>query len=204
MTPRTLPHRIPHAMASNEAERGGPRIADDADDARAPETPAADERILAHRVGWIAGVSGGALLVDFRGNARGPIAARATVALDPAAALAAVGRRQEAVLVFEEGDPALPIVVGLVQPTAPSMIDLVLDEAAPAGEASAAPAHEDAAVAVLDGKRVVLEGEDEVVLRCGAASITLRRNGKIVIRGSYVESHAAGTNRIKGGSVRIN
>ena len=58
--------------------------------------------------------------------------------------------------------------------------------------------------AVLDGKRGVLEGEDEVVLRCGEASITLRRNGKIVIRGAYVESHAAGTNRIKGGSVRIN
>ena len=67
-----------------------------------------------------------------------------------------------------------------------------------------APSHEEAAVAVVDGKRVVLEGEDEVALRCGAASITLRRNGKIVIRGSYVESYAAGTNRIKGGSVRIN
>jgi hypothetical protein len=193
-------------MASNEEERPHPALAAEAP---ALAAPAPEPRILAHRVGWIAGVSGGALLVDFRGNARGPIAARATVALDPAEALAAVGRRQEAVLVFEDGDPALPIVVGLVQPREPTLIDLVLDGADPMGAPppnarAEAPAEEPSVVAVVDGKRVVLEGEDEVALRCGAASITLRRNGKIVIRGTYVESHAAGTNRIKGGSVRIN
>lgn len=56
----------------------------------------------------------------------------------------------------------------------------------------------------VDGKRVVIEGKDEIVLVCGEASITLRRNGKIVLRGAYVESHSKGTNRIKGGSVKIN
>jgi hypothetical protein len=56
----------------------------------------------------------------------------------------------------------------------------------------------------VDGKRVVLEGEDEVVLRCGDASITLRRDGKVMIRGAYVETQAKGVNRIKGGSVKIN
>jgi hypothetical protein len=185
------------------------------EDQRDEAPPAVEERIPTHRVGWIAGVEGGALLVDFRGNARGPIAARATVALDAAAALDAALRRQEALLAFEDGDPALPIVVGLVQPPVPTLIDLVLDDdgaasgpiprASRAGpdQAAEAPVTEPRA-AVLDGKRVVLEGEDEVVLRCGEASITLRRNGKVVIRGAYVESHAAGTNRIKGGSVRIN
>jgi hypothetical protein len=163
--------------------------------------PASEDRILTHRVGWVAGVEAGTILVDFRGNARGPVPARATVAIDPTAALGAAARRQEALLVFEDGDPALPLVVGLVQPAAPSMIDLVLEATAPAEDPSPDP---EARTAVLDGKRVVLEGEDEVVLRCGEASITLRRNGKIVIRGAYVESHAAGTNRIKGGSVRIN
>jgi hypothetical protein len=174
------------------------------EDQRAPAPPAVEERILAHRVGRIAGVDTlrGALLVDFPGNARGPIAARTTVAIEAAAALDAAVRRQEALLAFEDGDPARPIVVGLVQPPLPTMIDLVLAE----GEPAPVPRAEGAAPveAVLDGKRVVLEGEDEVVLRCGEASITLRRNGKVVIRGAYVETHAAGTNRIKGGSVRIN
>ena len=91
-------------------------------------------------------------------------------------------------------------VLELVEPVAPP-------EAKPATEAprrakvqEAAPAIE----ALVDGKRVVLEAQDEIVLRCGKASITLRRNGRIVIRGTYVETRAEGTNRIKGGSVQIN
>ena len=77
--------------------------------------------------------------------------------------------------------------------------------AAPASE-SEHPADADAAplVAVVDGRRVVLDAKDEIVLRCGKASITLRRNGRIVIRGTYVETRSQGTNRIKGGSVQIN
>lgn len=58
--------------------------------------------------------------------------------------------------------------------------------------------------ALVNGKRVVLDAQDEVVLRCGDASITLRRYGRIVIRGTYVETRAQGVNRIRGGSVQIN
>jgi hypothetical protein len=50
----------------------------------------------------------------------------------------------------------------------------------------------------------VLEGKEEVELRCGEATITLRANGKVLIRGAYVETRSSGTNRIKGGSVQIN
>jgi hypothetical protein len=62
----------------------------------------------------------------------------------------------------------------------------------------------DALEARIDGRRVELEGRDEIVLRCGQASITLRRNGRIAIRGVEVETRAAGMNRIKGGTVNIN
>ncbi|HEY6876702.1 MAG TPA: hypothetical protein VI299_01735 [Polyangiales bacterium] len=58
--------------------------------------------------------------------------------------------------------------------------------------------------ALVDGKRVVLDAQDEIVLRCGKASITLRRNGRIVIRGTHVETQSQGVNRIRGGSVQIN
>ncbi len=56
----------------------------------------------------------------------------------------------------------------------------------------------------IDGRRVRIVAKDEIVLECGAASITLRRNGRIVIKGTYVETSAEGTNRVKGGQVRIN
>jgi hypothetical protein len=56
----------------------------------------------------------------------------------------------------------------------------------------------------VDGRRVKLTAKDEIVLECGKASITLRRNGKIVVRGTHIETHADGVNRIKGGQVRFN
>jgi len=56
----------------------------------------------------------------------------------------------------------------------------------------------------VDGKRVAIEGADEIELRCGEASITLRRNGKIIIKGTYVESSSKGVNRVKGGAIKIN
>jgi hypothetical protein len=56
----------------------------------------------------------------------------------------------------------------------------------------------------VDGKRVRVTAQDEIVLECGNASITLRRNGRILIKGTYVETRSEGTNRIKGGQVQIN
>jgi hypothetical protein len=56
----------------------------------------------------------------------------------------------------------------------------------------------------VDGRRVRVVAKDEIVLQCGDASITLRRNGRIVIKGTYIETCSEGTNRIKGGQVRIN
>ena len=51
---------------------------------------------------------------------------------------------------------------------------------------------------------IKLEAGREIVLECGEASITLQADGRIVVRGGHVESHAEGTNRIKGAQVRIN
>lgn len=56
----------------------------------------------------------------------------------------------------------------------------------------------------VDGARVQLAADKEVVIACGKASITLRANGRVIIRGTQIESYSEGTNRIKGGHVRIN
>lgn len=148
------------------------------------------------RVGVLADIAGGACWVEFPGSG-GRVRARSMVPLDPAAL--AGGARPEVVLLFDEGDPARPIVAGLLEPeVATPALDAVLADR----DAALRQGRPD--VAEVDGKRVVIEGQDEVVLRCGEASITLRRNGRIVVRGQYVETHAAGTNRIKGGTVKIN
>ncbi|HEX6244789.1 MAG TPA: hypothetical protein VFZ61_27910 [Polyangiales bacterium] len=90
-----------------------------------------------------------------------------------------------------------------MQPTSEPRSDTRPQRAAKAP--SSAPAQPEAPLeALVDGKRVVIDAADEIVLRCGKASITLRRNGRVVIRGTYVETRAEGVNRVKGGSVQIN
>jgi hypothetical protein len=49
-----------------------------------------------------------------------------------------------------------------------------------------------------------MSATDQMVLRCGKASITLTKEGKVIIQGAYVSSHSAGVLRLKGGSVQIN
>jgi len=153
----------------------------------------------------VTGSAPGALLVEFDGNGAGPLAARSVVALDQLALRDAVAARQPVVLLFENGDPRLPIVVGLVPPDpGAALLGTLLAAPVAAAPAAAAPAPAKRAEARVDGKRVVLEGDEEVVLRCGEASITLRRDGKVILRGAYVETTAKGLNRIRGGSVKIN
>ena len=85
-------------------------------------------------------------------------------------------------VLFEDGRPDVPIVIGVLQPSAPS----------PEWAAE------------VDGARVTLSAKEEIVLRCGQASITLTKAGKILIRGAYLSNHSSGVNRIKGATVEIN
>jgi len=106
----------------------------------------------------------------------------------------AVETRQPVVVVFENGDEAAPIVVGFIAPPAArdESDDKKTDHAPQVIEST------------VDGRRTRIVAQDEIVFECGAASITLRRNGRVIIRGTHIESHSDGTNRIKGGQVRIN
>lgn len=51
---------------------------------------------------------------------------------------------------------------------------------------------------------IVLEAKQSLTLRVGEGSITIREDGKILIKGKDLVSHAQRMNRIKGGAVSIN
>lgn len=132
------------------------------------------------------------LLVDFPLNPTpGPIAARWTMPLDSQTVERAVREAQKAVLVFEEGDALRPIVTGLVQP-----LTVVKQTEVQFGH--------QLSEARIDGKRLTFEAAEEIVLRCGQASLILRKNGAVQLKGAYVLTHSSGVNRIRGGSVQIN
>lgn len=96
-----------------------------------------------------------------------------------------IGR--QVLLAFENGDPVRPIVVGALRPEAEVPFEV--------------PGHIEVET---DGQRLVLTARDELVLRCGDASITLTKDGKVLLQGTYLSTRATGVNRIKGGSVQIN
>lgn len=111
------------------------------------------------------------------------VAARSTVQLRRSM----VG--SDVLILFEAGDRRLPIIVGVILPTAP-------------GEAR--DSSEPAATVQVDGERRVIEAEREIELRCGAASITLTRAGKVIIKGNYILSRSTGYNKIKGAAIDLN
>ncbi len=110
------------------------------------------------------------------------IAARSVVDLHEAH----VGRA--VALAFERGDALRPIVMGWLRD----------DEGALAPDASGSVEID------ADGERLVVTAKEQLVLRCGHASVTLTKAGKVLINGKYVSSRSSGVNRIKGGSVQIN
>ncbi len=151
------------------------------------------ERIAGARVGRVVSARGGEVKVEVEGTTRGPTVARLSAAVDDAALADAARERQEALLLFEEGDPGRPVLVALLRSATP-LLDAVL----------AAPPPQARTTARVDGQRVEIEGREEVVLRCGKASITLRRDGKVVVRGVNVVTQADAVQKIRGGKVQIN
>jgi hypothetical protein len=126
--------------------------------------------------------------------------ARLAVPLTHARLRRAIDARQSAVIIFEANSARRAIVIGLIEAVPLEEPTTAPPEQAPAVQRDAPRVVE----ADVDGKRVRIVGSDEIVLECGNASITLRRNGRVIIRGTYVETDSAGTNRIKGAAVRIN
>ena len=91
-------------------------------------------------------------------------------------------------LVFDDEDRSRPVIVGFVRDT--------LAPVDRAGDIERA--------LQLDASSLRLEARDEVVLHCGLGSLTIRADGKVVLRGTRVVSRASETNKIRGASVLIN
>lgn len=89
----------------------------------------------------------------------------------------------EVALLFQGGDPRKPLIVGPI-------VDPVR---------SAATHH-----VLCDGDHVRITANERIELRCGKATIIMESDGRITIRGSHINSHASGAQRIRGGSINLN
>ncbi|MBS0453297.1 MAG: hypothetical protein JSS14_18550 [Proteobacteria bacterium] len=138
--------------------------------------PAQESGALAGR---LAAIDAGRPVVEFDAG-HGPQQVRARVLQDmaPGSEPWAVG--QSVLLVFERGDTSLPVIVGRVADVLPQPC---LD---------------------LRGDTLNFEGREQVVLRCGEASVTLRADGQVIVKGSRLLSRASESNKIRGATVLIN
>lgn len=116
----------------------------------------------------------GSIMINYPANQHGPLPAR-TLVHDVYA-----GAR--VLLAFESGLPTLPIVLG------------VLHEKATAQNGTV---H-------LKADRIVLEANEQLVLRCGEAGLEAGRNGNVHLTGKDVVSRATRTNKVRGATVLIN
>jgi hypothetical protein len=124
----------------------------------------------------------GRLFVDFPGNQSGPVAAKLAVSETEIAAIIDGDYATEILLVFEDNDPAQPIIVGRVRDRLPrNGIEIC-----------------------IRGRRFTVEADEEIELRCGDATLRITREGKVIVLGNDVLSRARRRNRIKGGTVNIN
>ncbi len=136
----------------------------------------------------------GQLLVDFPGNSQGPVTARYISSVKLEALRQAASSSQDVLLVFENNDPLRPVIIDTISSLVDEIvqnedIDLKIDEPKDV---------------IIDGERITFDVKEQIVLKCGKASITLTRAGKMLIRGTYLLNRSSGVNRIKGGSVQIN
>lgn len=133
-------------------------------------------------------------IVGFTGNGTTPLVVYAgqpgTAALSARAIVDLHGEHisRDVVLAFDDGDRMRPIVMGCVR----------------GDQCSPLPEQPGQVEVDADGERLIVSAKEQVVLRCGKASITLTKAGKVLIQGSYVLSRSSGVNRIKGGSVQLN
>lgn len=129
-----------------------------------------------------------------------------------------IGR--QVALLFANGDLQKPVIIGLIHSPLFDLLEnfsmlqsaealSIADESTDTdpfdGQQLVKPeASEPVQTLRVDGKRVVVAAQEEIVLSCGESSITLTKAGKILIRGKYLLSRSSGVNRILGGSVQVN
>ncbi len=152
-------------------------------------------------VGWVAGISReGHPLVDYPENPTGePLVAISTLSINQQ------HDGRQVALLFAQGDPARPVIMGLIHSPLNALIEN-FELSIQSADLHHEEMQNDAPLddVKIDGTRVVLEGKEEIVLKCGDASITLTKAGKIIIRGKYILNRSSGVNRIMGGSVQVN
>ena len=88
-----------------------------------------------------------------------------------------------------QGDLSRPLIMGIIQtPTFVESNKLKVSEVS----------------VKRNGKKVLIQADDELVLQCGKSCIVMTAEGTLYIRALYIDSHDHATQRLRGGSILVN
>lgn len=153
-------------------------------------------------IGTLKEVDGqGQPLVDFPENKTAqPLMAMSTLGLTQAHI------NRQVALLFANGDLHRPVIMGMIHSPLDDMLENFDQTQIAGSETRQVELESDLNVddVLIDGKKIVFEAKEEIVLKCGESSITLTKAGKVLIRGKYLLNRSTGVNRIMGGSVQVN
>ena len=110
----------------------------------------------------------------------------------PESARKLLGR--QVLLCLTDDEPSVAVIIGELSDT--------LWPAAETGEESAG--EHDSVPERLADRRIAIEAEDALILKCGKSEIQLRRDGDVLVKGNKITSRARSRNKIRGASVEIN
>lgn len=127
-----------------------------------------------------------------------PVEALTTVPLTPAS----IG--QDVAVSFAQNQGGTPIVMGVIRRVLDDVLNLDVSKTPSSTEFETENANNQKPEILVDGNKLELSAAEEITLRCGKASITLTKAGKILIKGEHMLNRTSGSYKIKSGSIQLN
>ena len=123
-----------------------------------------------------------------------PVTARHLANIDTQELLGCEQQGREVLINFIDNDINQPVIIGVMASVVDDMVKIELESKEKPTKANV----------VSDGESVLITAEKDILLVCGKSSLMLRKDGKIIAKGTNILSRASATNKIKGGSVEVN
>lgn len=127
-----------------------------------------------------------------------PVEALTTVPLDAGA----IGK--DIAVSFAQNNGTMAIVMGVIRRPLDDVLALQSEQAEEVMNSAIKDEPTGKPEVIVDGNKLELSASEEITLRCGKASITLNKNGKILIKGEHMLNRTSGSYKIKSGSIQLN
>lgn len=111
---------------------------------------------------------------------------------------------QDVAVSFAQNQGGTPIVMGVIRRVLDDVLNLEAGNVQTNTEIETSETKDPKPEILVDGNKLELSAAEEITLRCGKASITLTKAGKILIKGEHMLNRTSGSYKIKSGSIQLN